>query len=728
MNAIKRLEKAVGSSAGQIEKSFSGIGKGIDRSFNTSVQKRINEITGVGAQATKEWTGALADQSRELDRMRARFNPIFATVQRYKNSVTEIQTAHRLGAISANEMTAAIQRERQAALASIAALKQRNSLVSGGPRNNSFNSANLAAQFQDIGVTAAMGMSPLQIALQQGTQISAVLNQMGKGRDIVAGLGSAIASVINPISLVTIGLVAATAAAVQYGSSLWESSEDAEKALKEQEELIQRVAQKWGEALPGVKAYADELQRAADMEEKRGATGATIEREYNKASAALATFVNLMNSANFSAFDQSAGQAIDSVAKLEDAVKNLEAAQKAGKDTTEEFERVQSILSSLINNTVIVATDALKDAAYDLADAYDAAAGAARRLSDALPRPGTEGRVGRETLDEAQQRFDFRRQFSERMYPERFEAVNRGVKEPKKRGGSRIPPRTADDRFFEDIEAIRQRTRALAEEQALLGMSFEAQTKRRVAFDLEQQALKQVREEARRKGDQDWQNAQLSSQQVQAIDEVSAAYARQADELRRSQENMEFQRDVLQGIFSDFRSALDDGKLDWEDFGNIALNVLDKIINKIEDDLIDAIMSATSTKGSGGGLGGLLGSIFGGGTGMGLSPAVASVISAGGVGLFAKGGITDKPAIFGESGTEAAVPLPDGRRIPVDLRMPRLAGAMAQAPAYNDHRVISIDARGAQQGVGEEIRRALAAYDKQMPIRVAQINRDPRAR
>jgi len=34
---------------------------------------------------------------------------------------------------------------------------------------------------------------------------------------------------------------------------------------------------------------------------------------------------------------------------------------------------------------------------------------------------------------------------------------------------------------------------------------------------------------------------------------------------------------------------------------------------------------------------------------------------------FARGGVTDRPSIFGEAGPEAAVPLPDGRRIPVDL-------------------------------------------------------------
>ena len=37
--------------------------------------------------------------------------------------------------------------------------------------------------------------------------------------------------------------------------------------------------------------------------------------------------------------------------------------------------------------------------------------------------------------------------------------------------------------------------------------------------------------------------------------------------------------------------------------------------------------------------------------------------------MYAGGGVTNKPSIFGESGWEAAVPLPDGRRIPVKLDM-----------------------------------------------------------
>jgi lambda family phage tail tape measure protein len=76
------------------------------------------------------------------------------------------------------------------------------------------NVANLAAQFQDVSVTAAMGQNPLQIALQQGMQISAVLGPMGAAGAVKA-LGTAFLSVISPVALVTIGLVAAAAAGLQ---------------------------------------------------------------------------------------------------------------------------------------------------------------------------------------------------------------------------------------------------------------------------------------------------------------------------------------------------------------------------------------------------------------------------------------------------------------------------------------------------------------------------------
>ena len=75
---------------------------------------------------------------------------------------------------------------------------------------------NIAAQFQDIGVTAASGMNPLIIALQQGTQLSAILNQsLSQGVSPVRALGAAFAQIVNPISLGTIAVIALGTAAIQ---------------------------------------------------------------------------------------------------------------------------------------------------------------------------------------------------------------------------------------------------------------------------------------------------------------------------------------------------------------------------------------------------------------------------------------------------------------------------------------------------------------------------------
>lgn len=86
--------------------------------------------------------------------------------------------------------------------------------VGGAAGGASLNVANLAAQFNDIGVTAAMMQSPLQIALQQGTQISQVFGNQGAAGALKM-LGQAIVQTLSPLSLFTIGAVAGIAALIQ---------------------------------------------------------------------------------------------------------------------------------------------------------------------------------------------------------------------------------------------------------------------------------------------------------------------------------------------------------------------------------------------------------------------------------------------------------------------------------------------------------------------------------
>lgn len=143
------------------------------------------------------------------------------------------------------------------------------------------NTANIAAQFQDIGVTAAMGMSPLQIALQQGTQLSAVLNQsVSQGISPVKALGAAFAQITNPISLATIALIALGTAAVQYFSTLASEGQPSEEILKKQNDRIRDVADRWGEAVPALRAYVDQLERAANQSDLEAATSDAISMQF----------------------------------------------------------------------------------------------------------------------------------------------------------------------------------------------------------------------------------------------------------------------------------------------------------------------------------------------------------------------------------------------------------------------------------------------------------------
>lgn len=212
---------------------------------------------------------------RQLDSLRAKYNPLYAAIQQYRMAQTDIREAHAVGAISVDEMTAALNRERKAALENVAALKQRGNAVSEGPR--SYQTSNIAAQFQDIAVTSAMGMSPIQIALQQGTQLSAVFNEMGRGRDVLAGISQAFMSIISPVSLVTIGTIAAGVALIQYVANLEEKIPTVDEILSRHRENVLALGPAYAKIVEEQKKYivqsdtviAIKLQIDKDDAEKR---------------------------------------------------------------------------------------------------------------------------------------------------------------------------------------------------------------------------------------------------------------------------------------------------------------------------------------------------------------------------------------------------------------------------------------------------------------------------
>ncbi|MGO7686620.1 phage tail tip lysozyme [Rhizobium ruizarguesonis] len=236
----------------------------------TKLQRLINTSVGLASgpanQNIREWNGALAAQGKTIDDLRAKYNPLFAVIREYKSSLTEIRTLTAQGILTTDEMTAAITRQRQATLASIDAIKGRNSAISQGGQR--FATTNVMAQAQDIGVTAAMGMSPEMIGLQQGTQLAGAYAGMTL-KEAAATTGAAIAGLASPVAIAAIGFTTVAAAAIQFGVGLVTSKTETESldtALERHQQTLKRLEERYGALAAAAKGYANESSRMLAFE------------------------------------------------------------------------------------------------------------------------------------------------------------------------------------------------------------------------------------------------------------------------------------------------------------------------------------------------------------------------------------------------------------------------------------------------------------------------------
>lgn len=88
--------------------------------------------------------------------------------------------------------------------------------------------ANLVAQGNDVAVMLMAGQNPMQLAMQQGTQITQVVGPMGAAGAFKA-LGSAVANMLSPMNFFIIGGLAAMSATVNW----FRESRDAGKSFDE---------------------------------------------------------------------------------------------------------------------------------------------------------------------------------------------------------------------------------------------------------------------------------------------------------------------------------------------------------------------------------------------------------------------------------------------------------------------------------------------------------------
>ncbi len=216
---------------------------------------------------------------------------------------------------------------------------------------------NLHYQLSDIGVSLASGQNPFTIMLQQGSQI---VQMFGPGTGVLGALRAVgtglITFLTNPLNLALLGFSAATAAAGYLFSAIAGSGEDANKTLKEQEDIIGRIAEKYGEALPQVQRYAQEIDRANQSAELADARVAAIGRAWSEA-------MQGFDAAQGDIFDTYAILegigAIDSVASLQRAIWDLQDALKANTATAADAQHIHDLLMQVFRETGIPVTETL---------------------------------------------------------------------------------------------------------------------------------------------------------------------------------------------------------------------------------------------------------------------------------------------------------------------------------------------------------------------------------
>jgi hypothetical protein len=194
--------------------------------LTTALQQQIDKLvvmdsTTKSARASAEaFEQQTAANAAQFDALRFSIDPVYRASKQYEAAVEQTNAAVRAGAVSqaeANRVLAIAESQYLATGRSSQMLGQQTNFASG-------QLANITSQFNDIGVMLAAGQNPLQLALQQGTQLNQVFAQMGSGKQVLQGLGQAALGLVNPISLATLAVIAGGAAIIQWFTSAGEEA------------------------------------------------------------------------------------------------------------------------------------------------------------------------------------------------------------------------------------------------------------------------------------------------------------------------------------------------------------------------------------------------------------------------------------------------------------------------------------------------------------------------
>ena len=371
------------------------------------------------AREMEEASRAAAAHGETLDRLRAKYNPLYAASKQYESALEEISFAEREGAISAQMAAQARERATAQLGAASAAADQYSSAMQRGAAATQ-QGVMVGHQLSDVLITSQMGFQSVgMIALQQGSQLAAQMNSLkAAGGGVFRTLLSGFTSLINPLSLITIGAVAAGAAIAKFLFNAGEETKSFSDALSDANSRINELRsatdalagnnladlrRQYGEVNAELDAHLERLRKVAELE--AGMANAdmirsirdslvsdgnpftidvdAVRRAFSTTSDQARVFLRMMRDIeNARTFEQQAEAVTRLRAAVESTTGGLDKSEGAAKGVLTQLVRAEDAALRLLaaQNGVTGATDSASGAASNLTYTIGTAADEAARL------------------------------------------------------------------------------------------------------------------------------------------------------------------------------------------------------------------------------------------------------------------------------------------------------------------------------------------------------------
>lgn len=576
-------------------------------------------------------TLGLQVESASVEKGTQALNQLTGAAARAEAAANGLSGASRGATGAAATAARAYATEGAAAASASKQIEMMNRAANQNRASSRGNLGNIAAQFQDIAVSAQMGMGPLQIALQQGTQLAAVLSSMERP---VQGLGAAFLSVLSPVSLLTIGIIALAAAGLQMVD--WTKlAQSALIALADVLETITPYAVAAASALALIYAptiiggIISLIALLGRLVVQLGIVAGAFALA-NPVVAFVAGITAAVAAAIVFRDELKEIFGRDIVADAKNGINAVIGAFIGGYEAIKAvWGRLPAALSDVVYSTANKVIDGIESMVQKAVDGLNNLINKFAMWSKSIgqplknyndlilppvdfgrltnPNPGAAGAALQAAQDayKSAQGTDYVGKGIQAIGEYASTAAGKvkdlakGLTEVDEKSKKRTGGKSEQEKYADIVAGAERQIAALEAERDAIGLTEQAAA----ALRYETQLLN----EAQQRG------ISLTDAQKSELSSLAQVMASIEEETRQMGIALDFAKEVTGGFFDDFFAGIENGKSVWESFGNAALGVLDRIADKLLNDVLDAVFQV-SAAGAGAGGGGLLGWLFGGGS------------------------------------------------------------------------------------------------------------------